>query len=297
MWAGDGMGQADGRWRTWRELIVYFALAFLITWGLGAALILARPQLEAAVGPIGQVNRHWIYYLAVYAPSISAVACSLIFAGLAGLKALALRFTRPFHPIWLAIAILAWPAALALFGLGARAAGAPGLIDLRSVAVGAPLLALTTTALVVDPGGLGEETGWRGFALPRLIGLMRPLDAALLLGLAWGLWHLPAFFVSDLAQSHFGLGWFLAGSMELSVFMTWLFIRAGGNVIVCGILPHLMSNLMFGAHVFGRSAIQTETMVMGLIATVLVARYGRDLAPRPRPAPASAARPPATHRA
>jgi membrane protease YdiL (CAAX protease family) len=271
---------AEDRKRTFWTLALFFALAFVITWGIGAALILARPQLEAVVGPIGQVNHHWIYYLAVSAPTLSAIVCSFVFGGVCGVKALALRFVRPFHPAWLAIAILIWPAALALFGLAAREIGMTGLIDLRAIAIGAPVLALTTAALVVDPGGLGEETGWRGFALPRLITLMRPLDASLLLGLIWGLWHLPGFFVSGLAQSHLALGWFLGGSVCLSVTMTWLFVRANGNPIVAGIVPHLVTNLMSDANVFARDSIQVETIVLALIALFLVARYGRDLGPR-----------------
>src|SRR3546814_20952371 len=53
-----------------------------------------------------------------------------------------------------------------------------------------------------DPGALGEELGWRGFALPRLLELMDARRASLLLGLVWAVWHLPAFFLSTLSQSH-----------------------------------------------------------------------------------------------
>jgi uncharacterized protein len=39
--------------------------------------------------------------------------------------------------------------------------------------------------------GLGEERGWRGFALPRLETRLAPLLATALLGFVWAMWHLP----------------------------------------------------------------------------------------------------------
>ncbi len=46
-------------------------------------------------------------------------------------------------------------------------------------------------ALFLDGGGLFEENGWRGFALPLLLQKFSPLKASLILGFFWGLWHLP----------------------------------------------------------------------------------------------------------
>jgi membrane protease YdiL (CAAX protease family) len=265
------------RGRTIRQLAAYFALAFAITWSLGALMIFARPRLEAVIGPIGQTNQHWLYFVAVCAPTISAVIVTAASGGWAGLRALAGRFVRPTHPIWVLAAIFIVPAALTAAELATRLAG-PGVgIDLGAVWVGAPALAFTTLALVADPGGFGEETGWRGFALPRLLSLMGPLPAAVTLGLIWGIWHLPAFFVSDLAQAKFGLGWFLAGGISLTVVMTWLFVNANGNLMVAGVIPHLMWNLMFDAHVFRGKVIEVETTVIALIALLALASFGPTL--------------------
>lgn len=260
----------EARRRTVRELATFFGLAFAITWGLGATFILARPQLEAVVGPMGVINHHWLYYLAVCAPTISAIVCSLIFGGWAGLKALALRFVRPVNPLWVAVAVLIWPAALTVFALATKRYFGGDAIDLHALAVAAPIMAFTTWMLVVDPGGFGEETGWRGYALPRMLTLFPPAAAGAALGLVWGLWHLPAFFVSDLVQAQFGLGWFLLGGMSLSVVMTWLYLHANGNVLVAGVIPHLMWNLPFDAHAFRRDVIQQEVIAVVLLAALLL---------------------------
>lgn len=264
--------------RNIRELAVYVGLAFAITWGIGALVIFARPQVEALIGPIGPINHHWLYYLAVISPSMSAVACSLIFGGVADLRALGGRFLRPVRLLWIAVALLFWPVALTVFALATAVLGDGGGIDLHALWVGAPTMALTSWALVVDPGGFGEETGWRGYAMPRLLSLARPAWAAVVLGLVWGLWHLPAFFVSDLSQSKFGLGWFLAGTIALSILMAWLFVHANGNVVVAGIIPHLWWNLAFDAHVFRGDALQQEVAVIAPLALLLVIVFGPNLA-------------------
>ena len=69
-------------------------------------------------------------------------------------------------------------------------------------------------------GPVEEELGWRGFALPRLQQHRNALDASILLGLIWGFWHLPLYFVLGTGQSEmlragtspaFAIGGFSAG--------------------------------------------------------------------------------------
>jgi len=285
MTVGDqGTQPVQNRPRATRELVFYFILTFAITWSLGAALIFARPEIEKFVGHITDISHHWLYYLAVSSPTISAVIASLVFGGWRGIVSLLSRLVRPFNPIWIAVAILIWPLALAIYALVLQAIGHGGTIDLHALAVTAPVIAVATPILLTDPGGFGEELGWRGFALPRLLKLMHPLYAAILLGLIWGLWHLPAFFVSDLSQSKFGLGWFLIGTVASSTVITWLYLHANGNVIVAGIIPHLVTNLLFDAHVYVRDAVITEAFGMGALALVLVLVFGPNLRRRALPA-------------
>jgi membrane protease YdiL (CAAX protease family) len=103
------------------------------------------------------------------------------------------------------------------------------------------LIWLVPITLVTDTGPLGEELGWRGFALPRLLRRWRPLAAALILGAIWWAWHLPTFFIPALSQSKLLIPLFLVNSLALSILMTGLHLRTRGDLLLM-ILVHLMAN-------------------------------------------------------
>lgn len=94
-------------------------------------------------------------------------------------------------------------------------------VDMALVAERAPAYAATWITTIFL-GGL-EEPGWRGFALPRLQQRYTPVRATLLLGVVWGLWHLP---VQPLA---------IVVTVPLAFFYTWLFNRTH-SALLCIVL-------------------------------------------------------------
>jgi membrane protease YdiL (CAAX protease family) len=81
--------------------------------------------------------------------------------------------------------------------------------------------------------GLGEEPGWRGFALPELQTRHTPLVASLILAPVWALWHLP------LIGNEFP--WPIVAPFIVSVFggtfmLTWIFNRTKGSVFMTMLL-------------------------------------------------------------
>ena len=77
-----------------------------------------------------------------------------------------------------------------------------------------------------------EEFGWRGVLLPLLQRRVAPIWAGLILGAIWGLWHLPAFYLSGAPQEGWNFGAFFVGSVAVSVIVTPLFNAARGSILL-----------------------------------------------------------------
>jgi membrane protease YdiL (CAAX protease family) len=104
--------------------------------------------------------------------------------------------------------------------------------------------------------GLGEEIGWRGFALPRLQTKWNALSANLVLWFFWALWHWPMFFYTyDPAF----LPMIMLRMLTGTVFLTWFYNSTGGSL--------LMMILWHGSYDFITASKSGE----GIIATIVTA--------------------------
>ncbi len=219
-----------------------------------------------------------VFVLAVAAPTISATIITYMLSRWTGLGDLYSRIVRwRFGVQWYALVVIGVP----LIGyVVSRLAAEPVRYDLST-----PLLVLTFLLGQLILGPLGEELGWRGFALPRLLQRFSPLGASLLLGAIWGVWHLPSFFVSSLVQSSLAIPLFLFGALCMSILATWLYLHTGGSVLIT-VLFHLAFNAALNA--FGAS-FAGFTLALAACA-VLVVLLDRQLGWwRPASAVASAA--------
>ncbi|HEX9155501.1 MAG TPA: type II CAAX endopeptidase family protein, partial [Nitrospira sp.] len=253
-------------------------LTFAITFGLGAAVLLFRPQFEAVFGPIGPLLVSWPYYVGVSAPTISAVLLSAVFGGLEGVKNLLRGLVRRVQLRWVIFALLTYPTGLLVWGLVERGLfgnGASASINIHAILVSAPLILFTTANILIDPGPWGEEAGWRGFALQRLLTRCSPLTAAIILGVIWGVWHAPAFFASGLTQSGTHFGWFLVAVVCISILMTWIYMNANRNFLVAGFIPHAINNLMGTSHAV--MDVKIQALVLSVIAALIIIASGSGL--------------------
>ena len=264
-----------------RPVRVFFGFAFALTWGIGGIGLL-----------LGLWFRDWhplstsspLYYLAGYSVSLAGIALTARYAGRDGLRRLGERLT-PWRssPRWYLIVILSYGAITAI------ALAAAAFVHTAPVAVPnwPQFFSGLLLAIARDPGPLGEEFGWRGFALPRLLERFSPLNASVRLGLIHAAWHLPLFFIPGMPQAQLSFPLFTLGVLSIAIFDTALYLRTGANLLLA-ILVHLLANVC-GGLAAGAHALNFFLVAEGLAALVIVAAGG--LAPvTPPEVPRSAGR-------
>jgi uncharacterized protein len=252
-----------------RQLLLYFALAFGITWGIGGVCLFVPSIVKAFSRWPAETNP--LFYAAVYAPTLSAVVVTAVSGGTVGLRELLGRLSPWRAGIgWYVLVLIGYPAVGLLAGRAAGLAGAP-----QGCAANWPYLyPALVPALVVDPGPLGEELGWRGFALPRMLRRWTPITATVVLGVVWGLWHLPAFFIAGLPQARWAIPALLLGTVSVSVLDTWIFLRTRGGVLL-PLLVHLMMN-----HAFKSLCLSPAVAVVIGVVSAAAVLLGGGLRPR-----------------
>lgn len=142
-----------------------------------------------------------------------------------------------------------------------------------------PLLPEQIAIAILAP--VGEEYGWRGYALPRLQAVMSPVAASALIGVVWACWHLPTMWMPGATFATFAV--FIPMMIAGSIIYTWLFNASGGSMLVI-VLAHLgihLDNVVRAdAMGDGLSPAVSTMIVLCIFAGVLVAtgRLRRDAA-------------------
>jgi membrane protease YdiL (CAAX protease family) len=152
-----------------RDLIPFFAMAFLIAWGILALYMFASETMVRLFGSL--TGQHPLFYLAVYAPAIAALTLVLYRHGIDGTQRFLSRLLLWRVSIqWYILLIVVVPLVFyvsALFKEGAY----DTLFPFPSV-----LTYLVALLLMAIKGPI-EEIGWRGLALPLLQRSMAPIWA------------------------------------------------------------------------------------------------------------------------
>jgi membrane protease YdiL (CAAX protease family) len=256
-----------------RECFRFIAVTFAITWGIGGLYAFVPSMMEKLFGEVSTTAL--LYFVAVYAPSIAAIILTFCSSRMSGVARLigSLRPRLANWPYYLAV-LLGWPVLDSIALSIQRTIGGDDVVFLDpSRWYLAPGILLFT--LISDAGPMGEELGWRAYLLPRMLrGRWSPLVVAIVLGIVWGIWHLPAFFLSGTAQhdAQMGIIWLLLGTILTSIIMTWLFRRTGGDVLASGLLVHLMNNLTQASLLY----LDLAYLPIAIIAGIALARDRQD---------------------
>jgi len=226
-------------------LVAYFALAYAFTWiPIAVVLVATHFGLLSSNSPVVAITSQLISF----GPAIAALIATAVVGGRVGVGQLLRRLVQwRVGMRWYPIVVFGVPTALVIGAIilfrGAPLTASAGQWQ-RIV-----LLYLPTLALAAITTGLGEETGWRGFALPRLQGKYGALIATLVVGVFWALWHLP-----NVIFFHWGpqtLALFLVETLMDAFILTWVYNNTGGSLLLAILLhaaqnnsTHVLSTLM-----------------------------------------------------
>lgn len=220
-----------------RLLLPYLAITFGLAWGLVGLLILFPDQIAVVFGELSAKNP--LFILAVYAPAIAAFILVIRHGGLQGLRRYLSRLLLwKVHWGWYAYLLIGIPF---LFYAGASLKGNL-FTEPFPFSIWYEVFPALAFMLVLGPV---EEFGWRGFALPLLQQHFAPIWAGLILGVIWGMWHLPAFYLSGTPQGAWSFFPFFIGSIALSVIVTPLFNASGGSILLPLLLHWQLNNPIF----------------------------------------------------
>jgi membrane protease YdiL (CAAX protease family) len=233
---------------------------------------------------IGTIAGSVLNVVATAGPSIAAVIVAAAL-GRSQLRRMVDGFSRTrFSSRWALIALLL-PQVMIVVALAINVVVFGAATPVVTIAVIGSLAREFVRVLFLG-GPLEEELGWRGFALPRLQARRTAFDAALVLGLMWGLWHIPLYFVPgtgqyetvrDAASPAFAIGAFVVWTVGLSILFTWLFNETGGSLIVA-VLFHASVNLgsFVPAAVGSTGAASTlYAVATWVVAVLVISRWGK----------------------
>lgn len=220
------MGSSLVAWAKRHPVAAYFLLACAITSVLALPLVSDGLRLTHWRIPAG-----W-HALGALGPITAAVIMTAVVGGREGLSRLAARMVRWRVGWWWALIAMLSPFAMfALTAVMLRLVGLPwpdlSLLGRQIGDIGWLVGALFAAAVY----GVGEEPGWRGFALPYLQRSRSPLPAALAVGSLWAVWHLP-FFTYRYHLGGIDLVFFVLGILAGSIWLTYLYNATGGSVLM-----------------------------------------------------------------
>jgi len=243
------------KFRQAKELVQFVLLTFGITWSLQVPGVLA----QAGLLPGGTEIYLPFVMLGVLGPMSAAWILTRRTRGKAGVKQLfqSLYTRRPALP-WLLLALILPGLALTVPVLIAR------LVGYELPAFYPPkVLGAVVVALIIS---LGEEVGWRGYALPRLADTVGRVRGSLILGVIWAIWHIPMFIGLAVPLDTFPLmlGYFAAGSIVFS----WLYFRTACSLLIA-VLAHVGAHLNNSHQALPQDTMPLILHTVGLSALAL----------------------------
>jgi len=246
-----------------KPLVIFFLLSYLLAWGLMGLFI---AQNHGWVSPDFPFEPFLI--IGSWFPNIAAfLVIAFVLKRKGGIRQLLkgwLKFKVPVF--WYLVAITPVVFAVLSMFIYRLLYGVTPVTDI----VFDPMSMLALLIISTITGATGEELGWRGFALPRLQMRMSALNASLVLGVIWTMWHLPLWF-AGLGYEKIPFGAYAILVMSYTVLITWACNNSRGSMVIVTLF-HLMMNVAM--NILEIQAFVVYALLVLVITVMVVFLYG-----------------------
>jgi len=249
------------------QLPLFFALSLFswVIWIPQAGLALGIS--ESAIPLDSPLNT-----LTVWGPGLAAILVTVLTVGRAGVREL-------FRPIGRWCVGVQWYV-LVLFFAGGKwlVARITDMLLSQSYKLGSsPILSvfgpgqfmmLPFVVAFAFPNALGEELGWRGFALPKLQTKYNALVSSIILGLFWGFWHIPTWIAQQLTDlSVLTLLAEVVSMVPVAILFTWIYNNTNGSLLLAWLLH---TSMAITGYFIPLLPTPTERILSWLVAILVV---------------------------
>jgi len=253
-------------------VVVFFLIAYAFSWTIGGLLI---ADYQGALSVPGA-----LHYVSAFGPMIAAIVVTALISGRPGLLDLWRRGIRAdvgwrWWLIGVGTPVALGVAAIVVFWLSNGVL--PDLALFGEVDYLGAIGALAALALWIATYGFGEEVGWRGFAFHRMEsgGWMQ---AAVMIGVLWGLWHLPYFFykANFIALGIGGFAGYLISITMGSILLSWMYRGSGRSILVVALWHGLFDFVSASPIAEGvGNALISSVVIVWVIVILWLARRDR----------------------
>jgi len=253
-------------------VVVFFLIAYAFSWTISGLLI---ADYQGALSVPGA-----LHYVSAFGPMVAAIVVTALISGRPGLLDLWRRGMRAdvgwrWWLIGVGTPAALGVAAIVVFWLSNGVL--PDLALFGEVDYLGAIGALAALVLWIATYGFGEEVGWRGFAFHRMEG-GGWVQAAVMIGVLWGLWHLPYFFY----KANFialGIGGFVGYLISItmgSILLSWMYRGSGRSILVVALWHGLFDFVSASPVAEGvGNALISSVVIVWVIVILWLARRDR----------------------
>ena len=258
------------------NILLFIVLSYILSWSYFILKILVENNfINLNIPPTIEV-------LGGFGPALAAIVVTFVFDGLSGLNELSRRlFIWKFELKWYVIALFLQPLIwLCAIYINTSFGGQHPIfndyyiskyIDFSNIISPIYLLIILTLALFTQfIFLLGEEIGWRGFLLPKLLTISNWLISSIIVGIAWAIWHIPLFLISNTTQSNISFSLYFIDLMASTFIFTWIFFHTKGSVLIAGMF-HASINFSTGFFpILPQIAGSSSPYIIGIVIKSLI---------------------------